>query len=165
MPSVYQGNYNPVSRHYEETLFPLLRELKISFYAYSPIAGGFLTKSPESLGGAGGRWDPNSQIGGLYHKIYNKPALLNALSEWQSIAEEAEISKAALAYRWVTHNSILTGEHGDGIIVGASKVEQLKQSLDAIAQGPLEPSIVKKIDHLWKTVKDEAPIDNYHSAH
>lgn len=162
LPSVYQGNFNAVARHYEETLFPLLRELKISFQAYSPIAGGFLTKSPETLESAGGRWDPSSMVGQLYHKFYNKPSLVEALSEWQSIAEEAGISKAALAYRWVRFNSILAAEHGDAIIIGSNRVEQLKQTLDALDQGPLEPNIVKRIDHVWETIKHEAPIDNYH---
>lgn len=41
-PSVYQGSYAAVARGAEDELFPLLRENGISFYAYSPIAGGFL---------------------------------------------------------------------------------------------------------------------------
>lgn len=42
MPTVYQGNYNAVSRKAEDELFPLLRKHNIAFYAYSPIGGGFL---------------------------------------------------------------------------------------------------------------------------
>jgi len=42
MPSVYQGSYAAVARKAEDELFPLLRENNFSFYAYSPIAGGFL---------------------------------------------------------------------------------------------------------------------------
>ena len=33
LPTVYQGNYNAVARHVEQSLFPLLRNLNISFYA------------------------------------------------------------------------------------------------------------------------------------
>ena len=33
LPTVYQGNYNAVARHVEQSLFPLLRKLKISFLA------------------------------------------------------------------------------------------------------------------------------------
>lgn len=121
-----------------------------------------MTKSPETLGSSSSRWDPNTRIGKLYHNIYNRPVLLEALSEWQAIAEEAGTSRASLAYRWVSFNSILTAENGDGIIIGATKVEQLKQTLDALAEGPLEPSIAKRIDNLWERVKDKAAIDNYH---
>lgn len=33
-PSVYQGNYNAITRGFESALFPILREFGISFYAY-----------------------------------------------------------------------------------------------------------------------------------
>ena len=119
LPTVYQGNYNPVARHYDTTLFPLLRELNIAFYAYSPLAGGFLVKDPQALktGSAQGRWDPATPIGKVYNEIYNRPSLLEALSEWEAIAQEAGVSKAVLAYRWVIYNSLLSAERGDGIIV------------------------------------------------
>ena len=119
LPTVFQGNYNPVARHYDKTLFPLLRELNIAFYAYSPLAGGFLVKDAETLstGGGQGRWDPSSRVGKVYNEKYTKPSLLKALSEWEAIADEARVSKAALAYRWVTYNSTLSAGHGDGIIV------------------------------------------------
>lgn len=42
LPTVYQGSYSAAARKVEEDLIPLLREHKIAFYAYSPIAGGFL---------------------------------------------------------------------------------------------------------------------------
>lgn len=119
LPTVFQGNYNPVARHYDRTLFPLLRELDISFYAYSPLAGGFLVKDAYTLkiGNGQGRWNPETQLGKAYNEIYTRPSLLEALSEWEAIANDAGISKAALSYRWVIFNSKLSAEHGDGIIV------------------------------------------------
>ena len=123
LPTVYQGNYNPVARHYDRTLFPLLRELKIAFYAYSPFAGGFLVKDPQVLkaGSGQGRWDPATPLGKVYNDIYSRPSLLEALSEWNAIAKEAGVSKAVLAYRWVMYNSMLSAECGDGIVVRAYK--------------------------------------------
>lgn len=119
LPTVFQGNYNPVARHYDTTLFPLLRELNIAFYAYSPLAGGFLVKDAHTLesGGVQGRWNPSFGVGKVYNDRYMKPSLLEALSEWEAIANEARVSKAALAYRWVMYNSKLSAEHDDGIIV------------------------------------------------
>ena len=70
-----------------------------------------------NTGGGQGRWDPTSFLGKLYNEKYTKPSLLEALSEWDAIANEARVSKAALAYRWVMYNSKLSAEHGDGIIV------------------------------------------------
>ena len=70
LPSVYQGNYNAVARKAETILFPILRELKMSFYAYSPLAGGFLAKSRQQIteGVGNGRWakDPFSM---MYQKL------------------------------------------------------------------------------------------------
>lgn len=136
----------------------------MSFYAYSPIAGGFLCKSPEVIinGKGTGRWNPNSLAGHSYLVYYNTPRQVQALAKWQEIAEEAGTSKAALAYRWVTYNSILKPEHGDGIILGASKVHQLEETLNSLDQGPLPESVVTKINHIWELVKDEAHVDNYH---
>jgi aflatoxin B1 aldehyde reductase len=58
LPTVYQGNYSAIARQPEGTLFPVLRELGIAFYAYSTLAGGFLTKTREQVteGVGKGRW-------------------------------------------------------------------------------------------------------------
>ncbi|KAI8246917.1 hypothetical protein K4K57_006205 [Colletotrichum sp. SAR 10_99] len=53
LPTVYQGNYSAVARKPEADLFPVLRKLGISFVAYSPIAGGFLTKTREQIESGG----------------------------------------------------------------------------------------------------------------
>jgi aflatoxin B1 aldehyde reductase len=55
LPSVYQGNYNSITRRNEEELFPLLRRENISFYAYSPSAGGFFLQKPDVKAAPGGR--------------------------------------------------------------------------------------------------------------
>lgn len=98
----------------------------------------------------------------MYLGFYNTPRQVQALAEWQAISEEAGISKAALAYRWVTYNSILKPEHGDGITIGASAVQQLNETLKSLDQGPLPEIVVTKIDRIWELVKDEAHVDIYH---
>jgi len=165
LPSVFQGNYNAVSRHIETDLFPLLRKLKISFYAYSPIAGGFLVKNSAALRAKEdeGRFGPNSRTGQMYSTMYGKESLYQALDEWEHIAQDAGISKAALAYRWITYHSALKKEHGDGVIVGASKVAQLEETLKVIEDGPLDAKTVKRVEEIWKKVEHEAPLDNYNS--
>ena len=161
LPTVYQGNYNPVARISEKLLFPTLRKLSISFNAYSPLAGGFLVKTAESIRNATeGRWDPNSGIGAMYHRLYNRPTLMQALDEWDKISMESGVSKGALAYRWVAWNSFLSAKHDDGIILGATRPEQLEETLNSLDAGPLDEKTVKRIDEIWELVKDEAPLDN-----
>lgn len=158
-PSVYQGNYNPVARRQDTELLPTLRKLGIAFYAYSPLAGGFLSKSKQEVLDGKGRFGKDF-VGPMYTAMYAKPELLDGLSQWQSIADEAGVPRAELAYRWVKYNSALKPEYDDAIIVGSSTIDQLKQTLDGLDHGPLPANIVAKIDGFWETIKHVAPLDN-----
>jgi aflatoxin B1 aldehyde reductase len=101
-------------------------------------------------------------MGSVYAGMYGKPSYLEALSEWEQIANEVGCSRAELAYRWVSYNSPLDPKHGDAIIVGASSLQQLEQTIAGLKNGKLPESAAKKIDALWKKIEPEAPLDNYH---
>jgi len=167
LPTVYQGKYNVLSRHIETMLFPTLRKLGICFYAYSPLAGGFLTKTPQQIreasagGEAAGRFSNQGLIGGVYMNIYNRPNNVAALDTWADIAKEEGISRAALAYRWIVWHSILSAEYKDGVILGASKWQQLDGTMEELKKGPLSEKAVKAIDQVWESVKGEAHRDAY----
>ena len=166
LPSVFQGNYSPVTRKQEQDLFPLLRELNMAFYAYSPMAGGFLAKTKQSLldGVKDGRFaEPKSGLGSMYRDMYLKPVMLDALEEWVIAAKEEGVSQAELAYRWVSFHSPLKRENGDAIIIGARTTEQAVETIQGLKKGPLKESVIKKIDEVWGKVKDEAPLDNFNS--
>jgi aryl-alcohol dehydrogenase-like predicted oxidoreductase len=79
LPSVYQGNYNAVARKQQTLLFSLLRKLHIAFYAYSPIAGGFLTKTKQLITEGAGRFKKDTPVGQMYAGMYSKPAYLEEL--------------------------------------------------------------------------------------
>lgn len=161
MPSVYQGSYSAVTRRGEREIFPTLRKHNISFYAYSPIAGGFLTKDVAMLvSGGEGRWDLS---GGMYNTLFNKPGMLEGLKQWEEISKGSGVSKAELAYRWVAYNSALKGELGDAIVVGSRNVEQLNQTLAALRKGPLSEEIAAQIEQVWNIVEADAPLDNFNS--
>ncbi|GIZ48275.1 hypothetical protein CKM354_001134300 [Cercospora kikuchii] len=166
VPTVYQGNYNAFARSIEQDLFPVLRELGLSFHAYSPVAGGLFAKDPEKLATSteAGRFDA-SHIGGVvYNALYNKPSVVEALRQWQAIAKDIGDTSIGLAYRWILFHSKLDAQKGDAVIVGASRPAQLEQTLELLsASKPLEQGVVEKIDVLWKLVEAEAPRDNYNS--
>ena len=168
LPTVYQGNYNAVSRLIDDTLFPVLRELGIAFYAYSPVAGGFLTKTKAALeaGTADGRFkkDHEAPVAKMYHDFYYKPKLLEGLGRWEALAEQQGVPRAELAYRWVYYHSQLKQDLGDVVIVGASKPEQITQTVEGIRRGPLKPEVVKGIEEVWQLVKDEAIVDNFEAS-
>jgi len=160
LPSVFEGNYSAITRHLERDIFPLIRKHGMSFYAYSPLAGGFLAKKPDAIRRAEGRWNPETRVGAMYQKMYNRPQLLEALDDWASIADEAGLTQAALAYRWIAGHSHLDAGRGDAVIVGASRPEQLDDTLTVLRAGPLDPKIVQKIRAVWEKVQDFAPVDN-----
>lgn len=93
--------------------------------------------------------------------MYNRASFIGALDTWGQIAKDEGVSKAELAYRWVIYHSKLQGEHGDAIIIGARKVQQLKETVDAIKKGALSNEAVERIDEIWQTVKSDAWLDNY----
>ena len=161
-PTVYQGNYNAVARRAETDLFPILREHNISFYAYSPIAGGFLAKTPEELENAKGRWDPESWVGKIYRNLYvEKPATMAALNKWHEVAKAEGVSAVELAYRWAAHNSILDGSKGDAVIIGSSSLEQLRGTMAAIRNGPLSAQAQGQIQAIWESIEPDSFLDNF----
>ena len=155
-----------MGRHLESKVLPVLRKLNIRFYVYSPLAGGFLNKKPEDFkdpsGLVGGRFDTSNMTGQVYNGLYNKEPLLSALAEWNTIAREAGVSNVALGLRWLGFHSALREKEGDAIVLGASRPEHLKSSLEALRAGPLEEHVVEKLEKFWEGVKDHAPIDNFH---
>lgn len=168
LPTVYQGNYNAVSRYIETDLFPVLRELGIAFYAYSPIAGGFLTKSRSALeaGTEGGRFAAGSGDGlkEMYRGMYMKPAMLQALDKWEALASEEGVSKAELAYRWVYYHSALDVSKGDVLIMGASRPTQITSGVEGLQKGALKESVAKGIEGIWEGLKHEAIVDNFDAS-
>lgn len=161
LPSVYQGNYNPVARHMEERLLPTLRKLGFSFNAYSPMAGGFLTKTRAQIEEGAGRFNTEGAGSVMYTEMYARPKLLAALEKWEAIAKAEGVGRAELANRWVACSSALAKQNGDGIIVGANSAERLQESIDQIKRGQLSDKAVREIDEIWELVKDEAPMDNF----
>ncbi|KAI8293021.1 Oxidoreductase sirO [Colletotrichum sp. SAR 10_98] len=159
LPAVYQGNYNPLTRSFEKNLFPTLRKLGISFYAYSPTAGGFLAKTKQQIVDGAGRFGKEGGAQGFfYNEMYNKPSMLDALAAWNEIAQDAGVSGYDLATRWVAFSSSLGPAHGDGIVMGASSVPQLGDNLAGLEKGPLPAEIVSRIDMIWDNVSHEAPV-------
>ena len=155
VPTVYQGVYNGLSRNAESELFQALRTLGMRFYAYNPLAGGILsgkyknfTKDPEK-----GRFTYRTN----YLDRYWKESFFDAynLINNKCIGENIPIIEAA--FRWLMHHSLLDPNYGDGIIVGASSLEQLKQNLEIGKKGILPKSIVDAFEQAWEETRSESP--------
>ncbi|KAI9326450.1 NADP-dependent oxidoreductase domain-containing protein [Zopfochytrium polystomum] len=167
LPTVYQGNYSAITRKQETLLLPVLRRHGIAFYAYSPTAGGFLTKTRAAIEGetAGGRFDKSAgRIAEMYRALYLRPAYLEALDKWHALSAEAGVAPADLANRWIVYHSALRAELGDAVILGARTLEQLQGTVDGLRKGPLPEAVAGKIDVIWDALKDQAVLDNFNDT-
>lgn len=153
-PSVYQGLYNGLSRNVEPELIPLLRKLSMRFYAYNPLAGGILSGKYSSIDEiTAGRFTyrPN------YKDRYWKKEFFDALNILNVACENRGISLVEAAFRWMTNHSALDATAGDGVLIGASSNEQLKQNLKFFGKEKLEQDILDAFDLSWDISKAESP--------
>ncbi|KAJ6516495.1 aldehyde reductase [Mycena sanguinolenta] len=163
LPTVYQGNYNAVTRRVETELIPTLRKLGIAFYVYSPIAGGLLTKTPKQLrdGAEEGRYAKDFPGHNVWEELYDKPSYYTALEMWEEAAKEVGCSRAELAYRWVAFDSVVDPKYGDAVIFGASSYPQIEQTMGWLRKGSVGAAAKAKIDKIWKVVEPDAPLHHW----
>ncbi|KAG0204121.1 hypothetical protein BGX28_003844 [Mortierella sp. GBA30] len=157
LPTVYQGMYNGITRDVVRELFPCLRALNISFYAYNPIAGGLLSGKYkfEANEGEGGRFDAKSGFGRIYRERYWNNLFFEAVRNLEKVAKEHNLTLIESALRWMSHHSGLGPN--DGIIIGASSLQHLEDNLRDLAKGPLPKEMVDAFDEAWEHVKVACP--------
>lgn len=155
LPKVYQGVYNGLSRKIEDEMLPALKEKDIQIYAYNPLAGGLLTGKYKEFTGKplNGRFTfrPN------YLDRYWKESFFGALGILEDQCKKENIALVEAAYRWLMFHSKLNPQNEDGILIGASNLNQLKQNLKIINDGVLSKSIVQAFDNAWKETKTDSP--------
>ena len=154
-PTVYEGVYNVLSRNAEGELFDTIRKYGIRYTAYNPLAGGLLTGKYTSLDStpADGRFAARAG----YKQRYWKESFFNAVDRLRKACENANIPMAEAALRWLSYHSSMDAGQGDGIIIGASKISQLLQNIEAVRKGPLPQSVSDVYDAVWQECRDDAP--------
>lgn len=155
LPKVYQGLYNPLSRHAERELDQALDYYNIRFYAYNPLAGGMLTDkySGKDRTIKEGRF--TNRPG--YQQRYWKDSYFEAVAHIKEACDDYKISVVEAAYRWLAYHSMLKTKRGDAIIIGASKLSHLKENIETITKGELPEELVKVMDAVWEICKADAP--------
>ncbi|KAI8992793.1 Aldo/keto reductase [Trametes punicea] len=160
-PTVYQGIYNAIHRKVEPELFPCLRKFGIAFYCFNPLSGGFFTgryHSPDDEVEPGSRFDPNSNkgMGQVYRARYWKEPYFRALAQVEAVAQKHGLTLTEVAFRWLSHHSLLEREHGDAVLIGASSVKHVEQNLYDLEKGPLPEDVVKALEEAWLSVSPYA---------
>lgn len=154
-PTIYQGIYNPLTRKAEIELNACLNNYGMRFYAFNPMAGGLLT-------GRYGKFEDAPTDGRFTHRPnyqgrYWKKSYFDAVEIIKSAAEKHEITSIEATYRWLAYHSMLNGERGDGILIGASKISHLKQNMEAVDKGPLPDDVLAAFEEAWNISKKDSP--------
>jgi aryl-alcohol dehydrogenase-like predicted oxidoreductase len=123
-----QPRYNLLYRDIEAELLPLCRDQGIGVIAYNPLAGGFLTGRYTNVDAkpTAGRFTLG-KTGQLYRERYWHQAKFDAVTDLKEHFAAKEKSLVSAAVAWVLQQPGITSA-----IIGASKIEQLGDSLAAV---------------------------------
>lgn len=120
-----QNHYNLVYREEEREMLPLCREEGIGVIPWSPLARGFLAGNRRTATDADterGRTDSYA------HGMYYAGSDFTVAERVAALARERGVTPAQIALAWVLRQPGITAP-----IVGASKMPQLEQAIDALA--------------------------------
>jgi len=146
-----QPRYNLLFRAFERDLLPLCREEGIAVIPYNPMAGGLLSGKHD--GAAPPMADTRFSLrggGARYQARYWHEQEFATIEALRGVAREAGMSMATLAIAWVLSDPAITAP-----IVGATRPEQLADSLAAAERGGLPPDLKATLDemtHGWRAV-------------
>ncbi len=153
-PTVYEGVYNPLTRRAETELNDCLNHYGMRFYAFNPTCGGLLTGKYE-------KYDDQPMEGRFTHRPnyqgrYWKKSYFEAIDLLRNASAESGISMIEATYRWLAYHSMLSGDRGDAILIGASKLSHLYQNMETVKMGPLPPHMVDAFETAWKITKGDS---------
>ena len=142
-----QNPYSLVNRIYEVGLAEITQHEQVGLLAYSPLGFGVLTgKYLQST--------PNNSRLGLYgdwFTRYSNEATKIATLKYANIAKKYSMSPAQLALAFVNTRFFVTSN-----IIGATKMEQLKENIDTF-DIKLSDEIIEEINEVHDTNPNPAP--------
>ena len=134
---IHQPNYSMLNRWIEDALLDTLEELGTGCIAFSPLAQGLLTS--KYLNGT----PDDARVGrdGSFHKEMLSEDNLARVRALNAIAERRGQTLAQMAIAWTLRDPRVTSS-----LIGARTVEQLDDSLDAVARLDFSPDELAEID-------------------
>ncbi len=155
LPTVFEGVYNPLTRKAEVELNDCLNRYGLRFYAYNPMAGGLLT-------GKYARFEDAPTDGRFTHRPnyqgrYWKKSYFDAVDLIKNACQAHGFSSIEGTYRWLAYHSMLSGERGDAILVGASKLQHMKSNMETVKAGPLPEDVAEAFERAWVLTRGDSP--------
>ncbi|MEB3371990.1 aldo/keto reductase [Saccharopolyspora mangrovi] len=154
-PVIAQQLHNLLARRVEEEYVEFAEVSGLLTMVYNPLAGGLLTgrhsfeRDPSS-----GRF-ADSRLAEMYRKRYWDERLFDAIERLGAIADNAGIPLVELSLRWV-----LSKPATSAVLLGGSKVEQLRANIAALGAGPLPPDVVEACDAVGAFLRGPMPAYN-----
>lgn len=99
----------------------------------------------------GTRFDGDGPMNKFMQNLYNQESLHDALKQLEETTRALGITTIDAALRWAYYHSSL--EKGDGIILGASSIKQIKSNIESISRGPLPKECLDTFEHIWETLE------------
>ncbi|WP_244827875.1 MULTISPECIES: aldo/keto reductase [unclassified Caballeronia] len=139
-----QPRYNLLFRQIERELLPLTVEEGLAVIPYNPLAGGLLTgKHKHDAAPSDGRFTATvGKAGEMYQQRYWHEREFQTIEKLKDVAKENGRSLASTSLAWVLANPAVTSA-----IIGASRVEQLDETLATVDQ-PIDAELKAKLDDL-----------------
>ncbi len=145
-----QNNFSLLNRRFLDEMRVMCEKENISLLPYSPLAGGVLSGKYNNEFGTDGRFraylsSDNPRIRAQATRYLNEKTLAS-VKEYIKIAQEAGISPVTLAIAWSKQFSFVAST-----IIGATKVEQLDDSLKAMNL-TLNQEVLKACDEVHSNI-------------
>src|SRR6516162_6366453 len=138
-----QPRYNLLFRQIEREMLPFSEEDGVGVIPYNPLAGGLLSgKHDAGAPPPEGTRFTLGWAGQMYQERYWNERAFDTVEALRKLADQAGIGLVTLSVAWV-----LAGEAVTAPIIGASRPEQLDDSL-AAAGYALDPDLKRQMDEL-----------------
>ncbi|MEP6715181.1 MAG: aldo/keto reductase [Terriglobia bacterium] len=147
--TVSQPMYNLLARGVEQEYLPMCERFGIFTCVYNPLAGGLLTgKQRPGAPASGTRFDGNK----MYLDRYWHPAQFEAVERLSAAAKAHGRTLLSVALNWLYCHT-----PASCLILGASRLEQLRQNLAALEEGPLPEELLQTCDSVWDALRGVTP--------
>ncbi|GAB3273812.1 aldo/keto reductase [Sinomonas notoginsengisoli] len=154
-PVIAQQLYNLLARRLEEEYLEFAAVHGLHTMVYNPLGGGLLTgKHRFEAKPSQGRFG-DSRLAAMYTERYWDPRLFEAVQSLTTIADGAGVALVELSLRWLAYR-----EGVGSVLLGGSKVEQLRANIQAVASGPLPADVVEACDKVGATLRGPMPAYN-----
>ena len=143
-----QNPYNLINRTYEIGMSEISMREGSGLLAYSPLGVGYLTGKYRN-----NKKPKNSRLDLFYENYprYHNQRTYNAVDKYFKIAQKHKISLAQLSLAFVNSRDFVTSN-----IIGATKMEQLKENIDSINVS-LDQKIIDEINLVHENIPNPAP--------